>query len=497
LRDLLTGSLTDTQSTLADMTNTTHEAYDVVVIGAGAAGLVTAIGSAALGARAALIEKDRFGGECLWTGCVPSKALIRSAQTLHDARNADALGLSSTQIDFEFSNVMRSMRDVIKRIEPHDDPVTIRKKGAEPIHGSARILASGRVAVDDDELVARHVVIATGSRPIVPPIRDLEQTGYLTHESALELEEQPKRLLILGAGPIGLEFAQIFSRLGTEVTVIELFDTILPREDAEATATLREILQAEGIRFLLGHKAIAAEISNSEKRLVVRRPDGSEERVSGDQILVATGVRPNTSSLGLENAGVELDPRGAVLVDSKLRTTARGIWAAGDVTGALLFTHVADYQARLVIRNMFFPFPASADYRLVPRAVYTDPAIARVGLTEEEARTHHGDRIAVHRYPLDDFDRAITDRAAYGLVKLITDRRGRIIGGHIVGSHADSLIHEIALAMKAGVKIGGLSQMVHAYPTWSEGIRRTADGYYREKFAGSRLKGLVRWWIRR
>jgi pyruvate/2-oxoglutarate dehydrogenase complex dihydrolipoamide dehydrogenase (E3) component len=471
--------------------------YDVIVVGAGAAGLVTAIGSAALGARAALIEKDRFGGECLWTGCVPSKALIRTAQTLHDARHADRLGLRATELDFEFGDVMRSMRDVISRIQPHDDPATIRKKGAEPIHGTAEIVAPGVVSVDGDRLTTRRIVVATGSRPLIPNIEGLRAAGYLTHESALELERQPRRLIILGAGPIGLEFAQIFNRLGSEVTVVELADRILPREDTEAAATLREILETEGIRFLLDGRAVAARRDAAGRRLLVRRSDGSETEVAGDEILVATGMRPNTASLGLENAGIEINASGAVRVDAKLRTTARGVWAAGDVTGILLFTHVADYQARLLIRNMFFPFPASADYRRVPRAVYTNPAIARVGLTEEEARAAHGHRVGVYRYSLADFDRAITDRAARGLVKLITDRRGRILGGHIVADHADALIHEVALAMQARVKIGGLSRLVHAYPTWPEGLRRTADAYYREKFASSRLKPLLRWWVRR
>jgi pyruvate/2-oxoglutarate dehydrogenase complex dihydrolipoamide dehydrogenase (E3) component len=477
--------------------NRFNDAFDVLVIGAGAAGLVTASGAGLLGARVALVEKDRFGGECLWTGCVPSKALIRTAQTLHDARSAADVGLRTVQVDFDFADVMRSMREVIARIEPHDAPETIQQRGVTTIRGTARILGPGRVVVNGDELRSKRIVIATGSRPIVPPIENLEQTGYLTHESALQLESRPPRLLVLGAGPIGLEFAQIFSRLDTEVTVVELLDTILPREDAEISDRLRRTMEAEGIRFLLGHRATGAARTSRGKELVLERPDGGTMSVAADEILVAAGMRPFTRSLGLENAGVELDERGAVRVDSKLRTTAPGIWAAGDVTGELFFTHVADYQARLLVRNMFFPFRASADYSRVPWAVYTDPTLARVGLTEAEARERRGDRIGVHRYSLDDLDRAITDRATRGLVKLVTDARGRILGGHILGSHADTVIHEVALAMRAGVKIGALSQMVHAYPTWAEGLRRAADGYYRERFARSPLRRIVRWWVRR
>jgi pyruvate/2-oxoglutarate dehydrogenase complex dihydrolipoamide dehydrogenase (E3) component len=475
----------------------TGETFDVAVIGAGAAGLVTASGAAMLGARVALIEKDRFGGECLWTGCVPSKALLRTAHALRDARHAGALGLRTVELDFDFDDVMRSMHEAIARIEPHDSPETLQARGVIPLRGTAEIVGANRITVDGDPLRARRIVIATGSRPIVPPIDGLEATGYLTHESALRLAHRPGRLLILGAGPIGLEFAQIFSRLGTEVTVVEVLDSILPREEPELSDLLRRIMEAEGVRFLVGHRAVAAARTSHGKELALRRPDGGGVSVVADEILIAAGMRPFTGSLGLERIGIELDERGAVLVDDKLRTTAAGVWAAGDVTGKLFFTHVADYQARLLVRNMFFPFRAKADYSRVPRAIYTDPPLARIGLTEAEARERHGDRTGVYRYALDDLDRAVTDRAARGLVKLVTDARGRILGGHILGGHADTVIHQVALAMRAGVRIGALSQMVHAYPTWSEGLRRAADGYYREKFARSRLRGLLRWWVRR
>ncbi|UCF18327.1 MAG: mercuric reductase [Gemmatimonadota bacterium] len=470
--------------------------YDVVVIGAGAAGLVTASGAAMLGARTALIEKHRFGGECLWTGCVPSKALIRTAQTLYDAHNANHLGLQATAIDFDFAQVMRSMREVIARIQPHDDPETIRKRGVDTIQGTAKIVELGRVAVDGDLLETKHIVIATGSRPLIPPIENLEITGYLTHESVFELDTRPDRLVILGAGPVGLEFAQIFNRLGSQVTVVELLDTILPREDPELTEQLRRILEAEGIRFLLGHRATAAK-ADRQKELILERSDGSRTSIAGDEILVATGKLPCTSSLGLDRIGVALDSRGAVVVDDKLRTTAPRVWAAGDVTGKLFFTHVADYQARLVVRNMFFPLQEKADYSNVPWAIFTDPTLARVGLTEDEARQRLGKRIGVYSYKFADLDRAITDRATHGLVKLVTGPRGRLLGGHILGSHADALIHQIALAIRAGVKVGDLSQMVHAYPTWPEGLRRTADGYYREKLGAGWISRLLRWWVRR
>jgi pyruvate/2-oxoglutarate dehydrogenase complex dihydrolipoamide dehydrogenase (E3) component len=484
-------------SETTELRTRSRETFDAVVIGAGAAGLVTASGAALLGARVALMERQRFGGECLWTGCVPSKALIRTAKTLRDARHAGEVGLVATNIAFDFGQVMSSMRDVIARIEPHDHPETIQGKGVTTIHGTAEILGPGQIAVDGEEYLTKRIVIATGSRPVIPLITGLDTTGYITHEGIFALDQRPDRLIVLGAGPIGLEMAQVFSRLGTTVTVIEMTDSILPREDADVSGRLKEALEQEGIRFLLGHTAQGAARAGSGKEVTARGPDGAAVRVPGDEILVAAGMRPFTTSLGLDRVGVETDARGAIRVDRTLRTTARRVWAAGDVTGKFLFTHVADYQARLVVRNMFFPFPAKADYSRVPWAIFTDPTLARVGLTESEARDRHGDRIGVYRYSLENLDRAITDRAARGLVKLITDRRGHLLGGHILGVGADALIHEVALAMRARVKIGVLSQMIHVYPTWSEGLRRAADSYYAHMFANSKFRSLLRWWARR
>lgn len=480
------------------MTLSPEQRYDVVVIGGGTAGLVTAAGAARVGARAALIERDRLGGECLWTGCVPSKALLRSAQAAHDARRGSDFGLQDIPVDPRLDRVLDSMRQVIARIQPHDDPERFRAMGVEVIQGSATLQAPGRVRVDGREMEARRIVIATGSRPVIPPIEGLESVGYLTHESIIELEERPGRLLVLGAGPVGLEFAQIFVRLGSRVTVIEMAATILPREDEEVSGRLQACLEAEGIEFRLASRAVSARPSgDGGKALELIGPDGQRLLVTGDEILVATGMRPYTAGLGLENVGVELDERGAVRVDDRLRTTAPGIWAAGDVTGILFFTHVAEYQARLLVRNMFFPIRGKADYGAVPWAIYTDPALARVGLTESQARDRHGDRVGVYRAELDDLDRAIADRASHGLVKLITDRRGHLLGAHILAAHADALIHEPALAMRTGARVGQLSQMVHAYPTLPEAIRRAADGYYADKLESSWIGRLLRWWVRR
>lgn len=473
------------------------EPFDLVVVGGGTAGLVAAAGAASLGARTALVERDRLGGECLWTGCVPSKALVASARAARVMTTAERYGLEKARAVERASGVLASVRDVRARIQPHDDPERFRQMGVDVIQDTATLPRPGRVRVGDRELAGRHIVIATGSRPTVPPVTGLDEVGYLTHETILELQRRPSHLLVLGAGPIGLEFAQVFRRLASDVTVVELAEAILPREDPELTARLRERLEGEGIRILLGHRAVEARAEGDRRLLTLERSDGSRVEVTGDQILVATGMRPYTDGLGLENVGVELDDGGAVRVDETMRTTAPRIWAAGDVTGKLFFTHVADYQARLVVRNMFFPIRGKADYGRIPWATYTDPTLARIGLTESEARERHGDRIGVYTSDLQDLDRAITDRAAFGLVKLITDSRGRLLGAHILSAHADALIHEIAAAMHAGTKIGGLSQMVHAYPTLPESIRKAADRYYAEKLDSTWVGKLLRWWVAR
>lgn len=490
--------------------------FDVVAIGGGTAGLVTAAGCAGLGARVALVERERLGGDCLWTGCVPSKALIASARLAAHMRRADAFGLPAVELApwgagregresggapasggrflrLDDGDVLESVRDVRARIAPHDDPARFRAMGVDIVEGDARFLSPHEVEVDGRRLTARRFVVATGSRAAVPPIEGLEDAGYFTHAGAFDRDTIPASLAVVGGGAIGVELAQAFRRLGSEVTIVEMLDRILVKEEPELAGRMAEILEREGIRVLTGLRVDRVERDGSGRRLHLSRPAddrAAADSIEADEILVATGRRPNTEDMGLDAAGVRLAKGGWVEVDAKLRTSQKHILAAGDVTGGLLFTHVADHEARTVIQNALFPFRSKISYRVVPWCTYTEPELAHVGLTEAEARERHGDAVSSHVYDLSGLDRAIAERAGEGLVKLVVGGRGEILGGHILGAGAGTMIAEVALAMQAGVKAGALSSLVHPYPTMSEGVRRAADAYRRSLLRGWRKTAL-------
>lgn len=466
--------------------------YDLVVVGGGTAGLVTAAGAASLGARVALVERERLGGECLWTGCVPSKALIGSARVAAAMRRAADFGLEPADPGADGRRVLESVREARARIQPHDDPERFRDMGVEVLEGTPGALTpDGDVRAGDRTLEARKVVLATGSRPAVPPIDGLEEAGYVTHETAFDRESLPGSAVILGGGAIGVEFAQAYRRLGVDVTVVEMEPRLLPREDPDLSRMLEEILVEEGVRVLTGARAVAAGSEEGLRTLTVETADG-RQTLRAEEIFVATGRRPNVEGLELEAAGVEVERQG-VVVDDRLRTTRPGVYAAGDVIGGHLFTHVADHEARTVIRNALFPFPSAVDYSVVPWAIYSDPELARVGLTEAEARERHGDGVQVFAYELEELDRAITDREGRGLVKLVADGKGRLLGGHLLAPGAGSLVAEVALALKEGLKVSALSDLIHPYPTLSEGVRRAADVYYRSKLTDTTRRLLDGW----
>ena len=486
-----------------------NDKFDLVVIGGGTAGLVASAGAANLGARTALIERDRLGGECLWTGCVPSKALIGSARIAQTLQRAGEFGLAVSGADAQpaderpgaagdralANSVLESVRAARARVQPHDDPERFRRLGVEVIEGTpARFLAPHRIQAGERVLEGRKVLVATGSRPALPPVEGLEGAGFYTHESAFEDEVLPSSVVILGAGPIGVEFAQAYSRLGVEVTLVELAKRILPNEEPELTVQLEGLLRADGVRVLVERVATSARRVNGRAELRLAPPGGSSGEgsvVGAERIFVAAGRRANVEGLDLEAAGVETGEDG-IRVDGRLRTSQRHIFAAGDVSGGFRFTHVADHEARSVLRNALFPFGGSVDYSVVPWTVFTDPPLARVGMTEEEARSKHG-KIHVYRYDTSQLDRVITDREEGGLVKLITDRRGRLLGGHVLAPSAGSMIVEVALAMRHGLRISDLSTLIHPYPTMSEGIRRTADMYYRAKLTDRSRRWLDRY----
>jgi pyruvate/2-oxoglutarate dehydrogenase complex dihydrolipoamide dehydrogenase (E3) component len=463
--------------------------YDLVAVGGGTAGLVAAAGAAYLGASPALVEKHLLGGDCLWTGCVPSKAFIAASRLAHAMRHADRLGLDGADPGVHLGRVLGRVKEARERVAHHDDPERFRQMGVEVQFGSARFVGPDTLEVEGVGLLrSKRIVIATGARPSIPPIPGLEEAGYETHETVFDMTEMPNRLAILGAGPIGLEFAQTFSRLGAQVTVLEMLDRILPKEDTDVAKTLLGLLENEGIAVQLSSKVVSVETDGGAKVLLTE--DG--RRFTADQILVAVGRRPNTERLDLEKAGVETSG-GAVKVDPTLRTTNPKVWASGDVTGGLQFTHVADYMSKLVLRNSIFPFRSRADYRHVPWVTYTDPEVAHVGLSEEDADEKGG---RTYTYEFEDLDRAITDSETAGFVKISADKKGRILGASILGHGAGNLMQPIVLAMKNGLRISKLSDVIYPYPTMVEGVKRAADVYQRARLEGRSgriLRKVVSW----
>ncbi len=463
--------------------------YDLIAIGGGTAGLVSAAGASYLGVRAGIVERAALGGDCLWTGCVPSKALIASARLAHAMRNAEALGLVSAAPKHAFADVMARMRHARDIVAHHDDPERFRAMGVGVHFGSARFVGPHEVDVEGvGRLRSKRIVLATGAVPTVPPIPGLAESGYLDHHSLFEADTLPDRVAVLGAGPIGLEMAQVMARLGADVVVLEQSDRILAREDPEIAESLMGILQDEGIEVRLGVSVEAVGRTEAGKSLTV----AGGARVVVDEILVATGRRAATEGLDLDAAGIRTE-NGAVLVDDRLRTSAKGVWAAGDVTGGLQFTHVAEYMAKTVLRNALVPGSTRIDYGDIPRVTYTDPEIAHIGLSEAAAAARGG---TTYRYPFDDLDRAIVDGVARGVVKISADRRGRILGATVMGAHAGELILPLVLAKRNGLDLGTVSDTVFPYPTMSEGLKRAAAEYQRSRLEGMGgvvLKKVVSW----
>lgn len=470
--------------------------FDLIAIGGGTAGLVTAAGGAALGARVALIERDRLGGECLWNGCVPSKALLAAAKAARQARSADRFGVGTTDVRVHLADVLEHVRRVQARIAPHDSPERFRGLGVDVREGSARLVERNRVEVNGETLIGRRIVLATGTRPAVPPIPGLADIPFHTNETIFDIAELPRTLLVIGGGPIGTELAQAFARLGSAVRVVEALPAFFSREDAEVAALLRAQLEAEGIVFHLGATATSARREGGNVILSIADADGTISDLRGDAILVAVGRLPNVAALGLESVGVEFD-RGGVVTDAKLRTSVPGVYAAGDVvSGGLKFTHVADHMARGVLRNALFPGARAVDFRHVPWVTFTDPELARIGLTEDEARQRYGDAIGVWRRDIGGVDRVIADGGPPGLVKIVTDRRGRILGAHVLAAHAGDMIGELSIAMRHGLTVGQLGAVIHPYPTTAEAIRHASEQRLKASFSGWK-RALARWLVRR
>lgn len=475
------------------------ESYDLVVIGGGAGGLVVASGGARLGAKVALIERERLGGECLWTGCVPSKALIKSAKVRHLMERAGSYGFSDQKIQTDFSNIMRRMKKVMMAIQPHDDPERFRKMGVEVIEGKAAFTGPDRLEVNGRILRSRRFCIATGADPLTPPIEGLGTIPYMTHLNFFEQTRQPEHLLIIGGGPIGCEMAQTFHRLGSRVTIIETLDCILNRDDREVACLLHQMLVEEGIMIEVNARATQVEHQSASGggRIRVRcSRNGQPLTVEGDAILVATGKRARVEGMGLEAAGVQYD-RSGIKVDRTMRTTNPKIYACGDVTGGFPFTHMAEYEAGLVVTNALVPLiRRKADYRVVPWCTFTDPELAQVGLTEEQARSQLGEKgYRTWRFPVGQNDRHVIEGETRGVIKLLTRPTGRILGCTLLSPNAGDLIHEYALALKKNLSVKDISGMIHVYPTQAQVNKRVSDQYFAEKFFSGWVPRLISRWL--
>jgi len=464
--------------------------YNLIVIGGGSAGLVSSYIAAAVKAKVALIERHKMGGDCLNTGCVPSKALIRSAKMLAYARRAKAFGFRKTEIDFKFAEVMERIQRVIKKVEPHDSIERYSSLGVECITGNATIRSPYEVEVNGKLITSRAMIIATGARPMVPPLPGLDQCDYLTSDTVWDLRERPERMVILGGGPIGCELAQSFQRLGVAVTLIQRGPRILPREDEDVAELVSSRFRAEGMQLLTRHAATSIDNSDDLKQ-VVCESNGKQVKIAFDQILIALGRKANVQGFGLEELQVNIAQRGTLVADPFLRTNFPNIYVCGDVTGPYQFTHTAAHQAWYAAVNaLFSPLKKfKVDYSVIPWATYTDPEVARVGLNELEAKEQN---IAYEltTYGIDDLDRAIADEEDHGLVKVLTvPGRDKILGVTIVGSHAGDLIAEFVTAMKYGLGLNKILGTIHIYPTLAEANKYVAGNWKK----AHKPEALLRW----
>ncbi|GLR25370.1 FAD-dependent oxidoreductase [Limnobacter litoralis] len=471
---------------------------NMVVIGAGSAGLVTSYIAAAVRAKVTLVEKHRMGGDCLNTGCVPSKALIRSARFLSQIENAKSLGIRDATATFAFSEVMERVQRVVKTVEPHDSIARYNELGVDVRVGSARIVSPWAVEIEAPDgtretLTTRNITIATGARPFVPNIPGIEHTGYYTSDTIWELREQPETLLVLGAGPIGCELAQAFSRLESKVVQIQQGDRIMPREDQEVSQYVLERFQAEGIQVLLNSEVVRFALEGDQKVAFVQTNGSSQmQKIEFDTLLVAVGRAANLTGFGLEELGIETGK--TVITNEYLQTKYPNIFAAGDVAGPYQFTHTAAHQAwYAAVNGLFGQFKRfKADYSVIPWATFTDPEVARVGLNEQEAIAQ-GIAHEVTRYGLDDLDRAIADEAAHGWVKVLTPPGSdRILGATIVGDHAGDLIAEFVLAMRHGLGLNKILGTIHIYPTWTEANKYAAGVWKKANAPETVLKWVER-----
>ena len=457
---------------------------DLVVIGGGAGGLVVASVAAQLGLDVVLINKEEaMGGDCLHYGCVPSKALLKTASVAHVMRQADRWGITPVNPSIDMNAVNQAIKDAIETIQVHDSRDRFESLGCEVIAGEAFFTSVSQVQVGDRIIDAKRIVIATGSSAWIPPIKGLQQVDFLTNEDMFSLPTLPKSMIILGGGPIGVEMAQAYSRLGTQVTIIELAPRLLSRMDVDASSILAGSLSSEGISIILDNEVVQVAEQENLKQVVLK--DGT--RLQAEALLVAIGRRPVVDSLQLDKANVSYDATG-IKVNRKMQTSNKNIYACGDVTGEMPLTHVAELQAGIVIANILFKLPKKVNYDVIPSVVYTDPEVAQVGISVEQCnRLKNGE---VHQFDISQLDRAVTDNDKTGIAKILTDK-GRVVGAHIIAPHAGELIHELALAVQEKMKVSKLTSLVHAYPSYSQLNKRLAGQYYKDRLFSPFTKKLV------
>lgn len=461
---------------------------DLCVIGAGSGGLSVAAGAAQLGQRVVLCERAEMGGDCLNSGCVPSKALITAGKVAQAMRDAARFGIKPVEPVVDARAVRDHVRGVIAAIAPNDSQARFEGLGATVLRATARFVDGRTVECDGKRIRARRFVVATGSTAFVPPIPGLDSVPYLTNESVFDLDATPGHLVVVGGGPIGCELAQAHRRLGARVTIVEAL-TIMPKDDPELVAVVRNRLVTEGVSIHEGAKVKAVTGTAGAIRVTVETREG-ERTIDGTHLLVAAGRRPNLQDLDLDKAGVAYSPKG-ITVDATLRTSNRKIFAIGDVAGGLQFTHIAGYHAGIVVRRALFRLPAKAAYGAAPWVTYTEPELAHVGLTEAQARERHGD-VRVARWPFHDNDRAQAERDTEGLVKVVATPRGRILGASIAGAHAGELIQPWVLALTKGLTMRDMTAMIAPYPTRGEASKRAAGAFFSGSLFSDRTRRLVR-----
>jgi pyruvate/2-oxoglutarate dehydrogenase complex dihydrolipoamide dehydrogenase (E3) component len=457
-----------------------NKEYDVIIIGGGSAGLTAAFTALGLGKRTALIEGKKTGGECTWNGCVPSKSLIAMAHLAESQKELQQNKLTKSISTIDASKALAYVRSVRKSIYNHETPDVLRERGMDVYENEGSFINSTTILCGKEQISAPKIIIATGSSPFVPPVKGLDKVPYVTNENFFDMKSFPKSMIVLGGGPIGLEMAQAMTQLGIKVTVIEMMESILFREDEELVNRLEVKLKKSGLTLATGQRAIEVKKKGKGITVTTQNTEEKKKNFSAEGILVAVGRKPNLASLNLDAAGVSHSNKG-IIVNNKMQSSVDNIYCAGDIAGPYQFSHMAEYQAIAAALNALLPIKRTVNYNIVPWVTFTTPEIAHLGLTEKEAQEKYGKKIRVYKRELADHDRAITEGETLGLMKVIVDKKGHLIGAHILGPHGGDLIHEGVLLMQWKKKLSSLESFIYAYPTYADMWKRVARMAYMDE----------------